>query len=324
MAISLLFAIMGLGLNQLEGKETYRWAGWAFIIFFGLVFFVGLYQISDRSPALILTEKYLLDYTNKLGKISWQQIRGVTTNTVFNQSYISLDTTADVTIPKKQSLRTLKFNKSLGILPVYMKVSLLNITPEKLEKLIQKLSTSNEAERANILRAFRTDSFPFKRLMVYMFIVLLLLYLTLQGMAFFITIMAVMGVSTLIAKWYNFENRKPAFVKYAERAVYLGLINIVVAMVTIQVYEKIANGAGTKIAIEIVRYHEHYQNYPSNFKVIQQNIELNLLEELVIKNITYSKTANGYELLITNLFNKKREFNLASKEWVKPSSSKTD
>ena len=126
------------------------------------------------------------------------------------------------------------------------------------------------------------------------------------------TIMIVMGVSALTARWRpdNLIIRK-----YAGIATCLGLVNMVLCLGTIKIYENITEDVAEELAIEIEEFKKQNTTFPTDIKSITNNLELNFLERFFADKMEYRTIDNDYELEADMLFGKRRTYDKNNSEW---------
>jgi hypothetical protein len=162
-------------------------------------------------------------------------------------------------------------------------------------------------KKNEILKSFNPLSSAFKqshfqRIIFYVGISILLLLLSLKGLTAFMTIMVIMGISALIARWYSGTETKSKVRKYAETMTWLGLVNVILLLMAIREYDYATDRIGNKISTQIENYQAQNGHLPDDIKTINRNLNFNLLEELIVDKIKYRIEQGDYFLELTDLF----------------------
>lgn len=74
----LIIPLVAIGIWMVSSEPTGTTnyiVGWLCISFFGLMILVGLFQLFDRRPQIIITEQGVWDRTTKEAEIRWEQIQ---------------------------------------------------------------------------------------------------------------------------------------------------------------------------------------------------------------------------------------------------------
>lgn len=126
------------------------------------------------------------------------------------------------------------------------------------------------------------------------------------------TIMIVMGVSALIARW---RPDNSTLRKYAGIATWLGFINMVLCLGTLKIYDSITEDVAEQVTIKIEEFQKLNTTFPIDIKSINEKLELNFIERYFANQIDYKTLDNDYELEANMLFGKRRKYDKKNSEW---------
>lgn len=291
--------------------------GWVCTCFFGLGIPVGLFQIFDRRPQIIITEFGIWDRTTNQDEVKWEQIIEAYPFDIFEQKFISLVTDDTFVFKKKIYKWAAKINKEIGAQNLNLHLGQINIDEIELTNFINRLSKESIEERRKLIKSFKVKETNFsvsdlQKILVYVLISIFLLLLSLSSFTAFMTIMIVMGISAVTARWRpdNLIIRK-----YAGIATWLGLVNIVLCLGVIKLYDNITEDLGEQFAIEIEEFKTQNATFPTDIKSISDKLELNFLERYFADKIEYRTIENDYELEADMLFGKRRKYDKNNSEW---------
>jgi len=90
-ALTIPFVVIGIWMiTKADGSLTDRITGWFVTLFFGLGIPVGLFQLLDRRPQIIINENGIWDRTTNQDEVKWEQIQGAYPLDIYGQKFISL------------------------------------------------------------------------------------------------------------------------------------------------------------------------------------------------------------------------------------------
>ena len=230
------FVVIGVLLISIEPHgTTSNIAGWFCTCFFGLGILIGLFQAFDKRPQIIINENTIWDRTTKQGEIKWEQIIEAYPLEISGQKFIALVTDNTFTFEKKPYKWAVKLNKKIGAQKLNLHLGQINTDEIELTSLINELSKADKEERKKLIKSFKVNKanitvFDFKKIVLYVFISVGLLLLSLSGLVAFMTIMIIMGIAGLIARGYSGGNNK--FRKYVELIVWFGIVNMILFVLT--------------------------------------------------------------------------------------------
>lgn len=319
--MSIPFVVIGIWMITKEQFGTTDYImGWICTCFFGLGIPIGLIQTFDSRPQIIINENGIWDRTTNQDEIKWEQIIEAYPLDIFSQKFISIVADKTFEFKKKQFKWAAKINKEIGAQQLNLHLSQINIDVNKLTELINELSKSNKEDRIKLIQSFKHNrvglsftSIP--KLLLYISISIVLLLLSLTGLTAFMTIMIIMGVSAITARWYWGSNENSKIRKYAGIITWFGLVNMVLFLLTIKSYEYISENVGYKISNELENYQNQNSSYPSTLNLVNKNLDLNILETIIMNKIEYKSTPMDYELTTKNLFKNQKIYDKKLKEW---------
>jgi hypothetical protein len=291
--------------------------GWVGTCFFGLGLPVGLFQTFDKRPQIVITENGIWDRTTNQDEVKWEQIIEAYPLDIHGQKFISLVTDDTFVLKKKPYKWAAKINEFVGAQNLNLHLGQINIDEIEFTNFINQLSQQTIDERRKTIKTFKVKRTNFsvsdlQKILIYIFISLTILILTLSSFVAFWIVMGVMGVSALTARW---RPDNAIIRKYAGIATWLGLVNMVLLFGTMKVYDNVTEEVGEKLAIEIEEFHRLNSTYPTDIKSICRNTEFNFLERLFANQIDYKSDDNDYELEATMIFGKLRKYDKNNSEW---------
>lgn len=291
--------------------------GWFGTCFFGFGLPIGLFQTFDKRPQILITEKGIWDRTTNQGEVKWEQIIEAYPLDIHGQKFISLVTDNTFVFKKKPYKWAAKINEFVGAQNLNLHLGQINIDEIELTNFINKLSQQSIDERRKTIKTFKIKTTNFsasdlQKILIYIFISLIILILTLSSFVAFWIVMGVMGVSALTARW---RPDNAILRKYAGIATWLGFVNMVLLFGTMKIYYNVTEDIGEKLAIEIEEFQKQNTSFPTEIKSITSKLELNIIERFFIDQIDYKTLDNDYELEATMIFGKRRKYDKNIGEW---------
>lgn len=291
--------------------------GWVGTCFFGLGIPIGLFHTFDKRPQVVITENGIWDRTTNLDELKWEQIIEAYPLDIHGQKFISLVTDDTYVFKKKPYKWAAKINKEIGAQNLNLHLGQINIDEIELTNFINRLSKQKIEERRKLIKTFekkktKSSVSYFQKIVVYVLISLAILFLSLTSFAAFMTIMIVMGISAFIARW---RPDNATIRNYAGIATWFGLINIVLCLAVIKVYDNITEDVAKQVAIEIEEFQKLNTNFPTDIKSITEKLELNFIERYFVNQIDFKSLENNYELEANMLFGKRRKYDNNNCEW---------
>ncbi len=291
--------------------------GWVVTCFFGLGLPIGFFQTFDKRPQIVITENGIWDRTTNQDEVKWEQIIEAYPLDIHGQKFISLVTDDTFVFKKKSYKWAVKINESVGAQNLNLHLGQINIDEIELTNFINKVSKASLEERRKLIETFKINKTNFsatdlQKVIIYIFISVLLILLTLSSYAAFMTIMIVMGVSAVITRW---RPDNSTLRKYAGIATWLGFINIVLCLGTIKIYDNITEDVARRVTIRIEEFRKLNTTLPTDIKSINEKLELNFIERYFANQIDYKTLNNDFELEANMLFGERRIYDKINSEW---------
>jgi hypothetical protein len=312
------FVVLGLFLlsDATYGSTNYIMS-WLCICFFGLGIPIGLFQTFDKRPQIIISENGIWDRTTNQDEVKWEQIIEAYPLEIHGQKFISLVTDETFVFKKKIYKWAEKINREIGAQNLNLHLSQINIDEIELTNFLNRLCEENIEKRRKLIKTFKIKSADFsisyfQKILVYILVSVALLLLSLSSFVAYMTIMIMMGISAIIARW---RSDNLTLRRYAETATWLGLINIVLCFGIIKVYDNITEDVAEQVAIEIEEFQSQNATFPTDIKLINEKLELNFIERYFANQIDYKTLNNDYELEANMLFGKRRKYDKNNSEW---------
>lgn len=127
-----------------------RWQLWLSIGFFGLGYPLGIFQLLDRRPQLIINEIGIFDRTAHHDFINWELIQGAYLAEIHNQPFICLviDEAFEPSRTKGKFKRGLAdLNKAMGFQELNISLGSVNTNAQRLAELILAMRDADKPER---------------------------------------------------------------------------------------------------------------------------------------------------------------------------------
>jgi hypothetical protein len=137
----------------LEFPEN-QWIKWMSICFFGLGYPVGMYQLLDRRPQIIVNEIGIFDRTLHRDFINWEIIQDAYIANVHRQKFICL-VVDEKFEPSKKKGSGYKFfadiSKGMGFQELNLAVGFTDINASKFLEFILAMRTANRTDRKALI-----------------------------------------------------------------------------------------------------------------------------------------------------------------------------
>ena len=153
--LTIPFVANGIWMISSEPTGTTNYiVGWLCTCFFGLIILVGLFQLFDRRPQIIITEQGIWDRTTKEAEIRWEQIQSAYPLNIFTQKFVSL--VLDDTFIVKMNLYkwASKINNVIGAQKVNLYISELKIDEHRMTDFINEIISSEKLNRKSIIKKY--------------------------------------------------------------------------------------------------------------------------------------------------------------------------
>ena len=149
------FILIGIWMTQRGQYGTfYYWMGWVCICFFGLGIPVGLFNLFDRRPQIIINENGIWDRTTNEGEIKWEQIQDTYPINIYGQKFISLIIDDTFTFTKKQYKWASRLSEEVGAQKLNLSLGQLKIDPMRLSDFIYLMTSTGKKDRNAIIKEY--------------------------------------------------------------------------------------------------------------------------------------------------------------------------
>ncbi len=155
--ISSVFVIIGFYI--LTQTESSRFMAWLTICFFGLGLPVGLIQLLDRRPQIIINEIGIYDRSTRLEVINWSIIKDAYPFDIHGQKFICLVVDEKNKPSKRKGLfyrNVVKLNKAIGAQEINLFLGQIRIDVGILNELILTVLQykNNELDRIEAIKKY--------------------------------------------------------------------------------------------------------------------------------------------------------------------------
>jgi hypothetical protein len=154
-ALTLPFIVIGIWmLIATESNSSDKIGGWFLILFFGLGIPVGLFQLLDKRPQIIIDENTIWDRTTNQDEIKWEQIQDAYPLDIYGQKFISLVVDDTFVFKQKQYKWALKINKAIGAQKLNLHLGQLKINENKMTAFIKEMMETEKGTRHIIIKKY--------------------------------------------------------------------------------------------------------------------------------------------------------------------------
>ncbi len=150
---SSLFVVAGVFL--LNQPNTSKFMAWSCILFFGMGIPLGLFQILDRRPQIIINELGIFDRTIHKDFINWEIIHDAYMISVHKQKFICLvvDERFEPSRAKgKFGQKMASLSKAMGFQELNVNVGNVQVDVERLLELILAMRSADKPNREALIR----------------------------------------------------------------------------------------------------------------------------------------------------------------------------
>ena len=152
--IASAFVILGIWL--LLKADDSRIISIMTILFFGLGLLIGLFNLLDRRPQIIINKQGIWDRTTNQDIISWEFIHEVISPIdIYGQIFIPLVVDEKFIRRKKMYNWSLRMGKALGARDINLNISLININIEKFITMLDILRTEDLSKRDIVIEMYK-------------------------------------------------------------------------------------------------------------------------------------------------------------------------
>ncbi len=146
-------------------EDFSNWIGWANISFFGLGYPLGLYQLFDKRPQIIINEFGIFDRTIHKEFINWELIQDAYLNSINGQKFICLVVEESFELSKKKGRwykKVASMNKALGFQELNIMLGQIKIEEEKFTEFILAMSKADKPNRDVLMKALPVEGMHYK------------------------------------------------------------------------------------------------------------------------------------------------------------------
>jgi hypothetical protein len=151
--LSSLFVFAGI--FMLHQTDAPKFIAWLCILFFGLGYPLGLFQLLDRRPQIIINELGIFDRTIHKDFINWDIIQDAYIADIHGQKFICLvvDKKFESSKSKGKFYNNMKaFSKALGFQELNINLSQVKVNAERLTEFILAMRLAEKPKRETIIR----------------------------------------------------------------------------------------------------------------------------------------------------------------------------
>jgi hypothetical protein len=149
------------GLYMLNQHDTPRLVAWLSILFFGIGYPIGLYQLLDRRPQIVINEIGVFDRTTHNSFINWEIIQGAYLVQIHGQKFICLvvDQQFEPSRSKGKLAQNIsKLSKSIGCQELNISLGSVKVNAEKLTDLILLMRSAEKPKREMLIREAQPET----------------------------------------------------------------------------------------------------------------------------------------------------------------------
>lgn len=150
---SSLFVTAGIFL--LNQPNTSKFMAWLCILFFGMGVILGLFQLLDRRPQIIINELGIFDRTLHKDFINWEIIHNAYIVHYYKQTFICLVVDEQFEPSKRKGRfgqKMASLSKAIGFQELNLNVGNVNVKADRLMEFILAVRTADKTERETLIR----------------------------------------------------------------------------------------------------------------------------------------------------------------------------
>ena len=159
MLLASIFVIIGI--YMLSRPDAPAFLAWSGILFFGLAYPFGLFQLFDRRPQIIINEVGIFDRTTHKDFINWEIIQDAYLVNVHKQKFICL-VVAQQFEPSRSKGQLAKnmagLSKSLGFQELNISLGNVKINEERLTAFILAMRSAEPVNRDHLISKMLSDT----------------------------------------------------------------------------------------------------------------------------------------------------------------------
>ncbi|MCR5887354.1 hypothetical protein LRS06_06080 [Hymenobacter sp. J193] len=150
-------AFVAAGVWLLQQPDTSRLMAWACVGFFGLGIPVGIFQLLDRRPQIIINEVGIFDRTTYKGFINWDIIQDAYLMEVHGQKILCLVVPQEFEPSRAQGTvaqSMAQLAKSLGFQELNIPLGMIQINEVRFTQFLLAMTQVERPDRANLLAQY--------------------------------------------------------------------------------------------------------------------------------------------------------------------------
>lgn len=151
---------VGLGCFLLGQPHAPQWVAWLNIGFFGLSYPLGIYQLLDRRPKLIINEVGIFDRSAHHDFINWELIEEVYLTEINRQSFICLVVPKTFEPSRRKGIfgrGVAQLNKALGFQELNIALGAMRVDAVRLALFVLAMSKADRPARTQLLLQAQAD-----------------------------------------------------------------------------------------------------------------------------------------------------------------------
>ncbi|TGE21109.1 STM3941 family protein [Hymenobacter metallicola] len=145
------------GIWMLNQDTAPSWVAWMSILFFGLGYPVGLFNLLDRRPQIIINTVGIFDRMSHHEFINWEIIEGAYLVEVHHQKFICLLVAPDFEPSRKKGAvhkSLIGISKAMGFQELNISLGLIQIDEFRFTEFIMAMSKADSGNRRKLLDQF--------------------------------------------------------------------------------------------------------------------------------------------------------------------------
>lgn len=143
------------GIFILSSEEANPTIAWLIIIFFGLGIPIGLFQLLDRRPQIIINEIGIFDRTTHKDFINWEIIRDAYIVKVHQEPFICLVVPEEFepsTHKSRLNKKMAGLSKAIGFQELNISLGNVNVNAERMAEFILMMRSADRVNRQSLIK----------------------------------------------------------------------------------------------------------------------------------------------------------------------------
>ena len=318
--LSFPFIAIGYWFILFESSGSFQYIlGWFSVCFFGLCFPVGLFQLFDKRPQVIINEISIWSRSFQKNEIKWDQITENHILDIYGQKFLSIITIESYKPDNQKNFPSKRFFKNNKGNQYTLYLNQINQNDEKFMNLINSMINANVLERKEILLNYNfvteTKGVIYK-FIISVFILIFLIGLTFKFSFFFFLIIIPMGLSAIILRWSNFSLINKNLRRLSEYITLMGFLYLAIFFFSIKFYDYESNDLGKKLVKQIEIYKDKHNVYPENLKKLGNIPKTDYFQKKIIYCVNIILVYDNYTLIIKKFNGDFKKFNKIENKWV--------